>query len=173
MFPFIDPLYLILAAPGLILGLWAQWKVRSTFHKYSQLGTSRGLSGAEVAAAILREKGVSGVAIEPVQGWLSDHYDPRTRTLRLSPDVFYGRSIAATGVAAHEVGHAIQHAERYPFLGARSAMVPVMSFASPLAVPVIMGGFILSMFTTSGIGSLVTIAGLALFGLVVLFQLVT
>jgi Zn-dependent membrane protease YugP len=170
---FIDPLYLLLAAPGLILGLWAQWKVRSTFQKYSQVGTSRGLSGAEVAAAILRTKGVSNVRIEPVEGWLSDHYDPRSHTLRLSPDVYYGRSIAATGVAAHEVGHAIQHAERYPFLGMRSAMVPAMTFASPLAMPVIMVGFMLSMFTASSLGSLVTIAGIVLFGLVVLFQLVT
>jgi Zn-dependent membrane protease YugP len=170
---YIDPLYLLLAAPGLILGLWAQWKVRSTFQKYAQVGTSRGLSGAEVAQMILRTKGISSVRVEPTEGWLADHYDPRHRVLRLSPDVYYGRSISATGVAAHEVGHAIQHADAYPFLGVRSAMVPAMSFASPLAVPIIIVGFILSSMGGAGLGSMVTLIGLGLFGLVVLFQLVT
>lgn len=170
---FIDPLYLILAAPGLVLGLWAQWRVKHTFTRYAEVGTSRGLSGAEIAAEILRTKGVHDVRIEPVEGWLSDHYDPQHKTLRLSPDVYHGRSVAAAGVAAHEVGHAIQHAERYAFLGMRSALVPAMSFASPLAVPIIIGGFLLSGFVGSGVGQLVTLAGLALFGVVVLFQLVT
>lgn len=170
---YIDPLYLLLAAPGLLLGLWAQWRTQSTFRRYSEVGTSRALSGAEIAAAILRTKGVHDVRIEAVEGFLSDHYDPRHKTLRLSPDVYHGRSVSAAGVAAHEVGHAIQHAERYAFLGMRSALVPAMSFASPLAVPIIIGGFLLSSFVGTGVGQLVTLAGIALFGVVVLFQLVT
>jgi Zn-dependent membrane protease YugP len=170
---YIDPLYLILAAPGLLLGLWAQWRVRSTFRRYAEVGTRRGLSGAEVASEILRTRGIRDVRIEPVEGWLSDHYDPTQKTLRLSPDVFYGRSVSAAGVAAHEVGHAIQHAEQYAFLGMRSALVPVMTFASPLAVPIIMGGFVLSAFVGTAIGQIVTIAGIALFAMVVLFQIVT
>jgi Zn-dependent membrane protease YugP len=170
---FIDPLYLILAAPGLLLGLWAQWRVRHTFTRYSQVGTSRGLSGAEVAAEILRTKGISNVRIEPVEGWLSDHYDPRHQTLRLSPDVYHGRTVAAAGVAAHEVGHAIQHAEQYAFLGMRSALVPAMTFASPFAVPIILVGFVLSSLAGGGIGQLVMLFGLALFAVVVLFQLIT
>ncbi|HEY8428154.1 MAG TPA: zinc metallopeptidase [Sandaracinaceae bacterium] len=170
---YIDPLYILLAAPGLLLGLWAQWRVRSTFHRYAEVTTARALSGAEIAAEILRTRGIYDVRIEPVEGWLSDHYDPTSKTLRLSPDVYYGRSVSAAGVAAHEVGHAIQHAEKYAFLGMRSALVPAMSFASPLAVPIIIGGMALSMFVGSTIGQLVTLAGIALFGVVVLFQLVT
>lgn len=170
---YIDPLYLLLALPGLVLGLWAQWRVRHTFSRYAEVGTSRGLSGAEVAAEILHTKGIHDVAIEPVEGWLSDHYDPRRKILRLSPGVFHGRSVSATGVAAHEVGHAIQHAERYAPLGMRSALVPAMSFASPLAVPIIIGGFILSGFVGASIGQIVTLFGIALFTVVVLFQLIT
>lgn len=170
---YIDPLYILLALPGLALGVWAQWRVRHTFARYAEVGTSRGSSGAEVAAEILRSKGIHDVAIEPVEGWLSDHYDPSHKVLRLSPDVYHGRSVSAAGVAAHEVGHAIQHAEAYPFLGIRSALVPAMSFASPLAVPIIIVGFILSGFVGAGIGQIVTLAGLALFTIVVLFQVIT
>ncbi len=169
----IDFLYILLSVPGILLGLWAQWRVKSTFSHYAQVGTSRGMTGAEVAASILRASNIGDVRIEPSQGFLSDHYSPGDKTLRLSPDVFGGRSISAAGVAAHEVGHAIQHAQRYPFLGLRSALVPVVQFASPFAMPVIVGGFILSSFVGSGIGSLVTLLGIALFSMVVLFQLVT
>ena len=170
---FIDPLYIALALPGLLLGLWAQWRVKSTFHKYADVGTQRGLSGAEVAAEILRTEGIHDVRIEPSHGFLSDHYSPTDKVLRLSPDVYSGRSIAAAGVAAHEVGHAVQHARSYPFLGMRSALVPVVQFASPLAVPIIIVGFLLSGFVGSSIGQIVVIAGLALFTFVVVFQLVT
>lgn len=169
---YIDPLYIILALPGLLLGLWAQWRVKSTFSRYARVPTRRGLSGAEVAAEILRTEGIRDVRIEPTEGWLSDHYSPREKTLRLSPDVFYGRTIAAAGVAAHEVGHAVQHARSYAFLGMRSALVPAVQFASPLAVPILIGGFFVSAFAGT-LGQLMTVAGLALFALVVLFQLVT
>ncbi|MBZ0119451.1 MAG: zinc metallopeptidase [Sandaracinaceae bacterium] len=170
---YIDPLYLLLAAPGLILGLWAQLRVRSTFSRFSQIGTTRSLSGAEVAAEILYSKGIHDVRIEPTQGWLADHYDPRHKILRLSHDVYAGRSIAAAGVAAHEVGHAIQDAEDYAFLRMRSNLVPILSFASPLAVPIIVVGFIVSTMTAGPFGSWITLLGLGLFSLVVLFQLVT
>src|SRR5512139_3159171 len=99
---YFDPLYLALAVPGMLLALFAQFRVKSAFTRYAAVPTSRGLSGAEVAAAILRTKGIRGVTIEPVPGTLSDHYDPTSRTLRLSPDVYQGRSIAAAGIAAHE-----------------------------------------------------------------------
>ncbi|HJL15809.1 MAG TPA: zinc metallopeptidase [Sandaracinaceae bacterium LLY-WYZ-13_1] len=170
---FIDPLYIALALPGLLLGLWAQWRVKRAFSEYSEVGTRRGLSGAEVAADILRTEQIRDVRIEETHGWLSDHYSPGEKTLRLSPDVYHGRSIAAAGVAAHEVGHAVQHARSYPFLGMRSTLVPAVQFASPFAVPIIIVGFLLSGFVGSAIGQLVTIVGLALFALVVLFQLVT
>lgn len=170
---FIDPLYIMLALPGLALGLWAQWRVKSTFTRYAEVGTSRGLSGAEVALEILRTENIRDVRVEPTEGWLADHYAPTQKTLRLSHDVFYGRSVAATGVAAHEVGHAVQHARGYAALGLRSALVPVVQFASPFAVPIIIGGFFMSAFVGSSIGQLVTLAGITMFGFVVLFQLVT
>lgn len=170
---YIDPLYVMLALPGLLLGLWAQWRVRSTFSRYAQVGTRRALSGAEIAHTILQTEGIQDVRVEPSDGWLSDHYSPTDRTLRLSSEVYEGRSIAAAGVAAHEVGHAVQHARGYAMLGMRSALVPVVQLASPLAVPVIVGGFLLSGFAGSDVGDLVTLAGLGLFAIVVLFQLVT
>ncbi|MFK7992188.1 MAG: zinc metallopeptidase [Sandaracinaceae bacterium] len=169
----IDPLYIAFALPGMLLGLWAQWRVKSTFRRFAEVATTRGMTGAEVAASILRVHGVNDVRIEPSRGFLSDHYSPGEKALRLSPDVYEGRSISAAGVAAHEVGHAIQHATKYPFLGMRSALVPVVQFASPLAIPVIFGGFILSGFLGSTLGGLVSMAGIALFSFVVLFQLVT
>ncbi len=169
----IDPLYIAFAIPGLLLGFWAQWRVKSTFRRYAQVGTARGMTGADVAQSILQVHGIRDVRIEPSRGFLSDHYSPGEKALRLSPDVFNGRTIAAAGVAAHEVGHAIQHAQSYRFLGLRSALVPVVQFTSPLAVPIIVGGFILSSVTGPTIGQLVTIVGLAMFAMVVLFQLVT
>jgi len=170
---FFDPLYLLLMLPGVALGLWAQWRVKSTFARYAEVGTLRHSSGADVAAEILRTEGISDVRIEQASGWLSDHYAPAEKVLRLSPDVYDGRSIAAAGVAAHEVGHAIQHARGYAFLGLRSALVPVVSFASPLAIPILIGGLLLSVWVGTAVGQVVTLFGLALFGFVVLFQLVT
>jgi Zn-dependent membrane protease YugP len=168
-----DWLYLVLAAPGMLLGLWAQWRVRSTFQHFARIATRRGMTGAEVAAWILQTEGVRGVRIEPSRGFLSDHYSPGERALRLSPDVYGGRSISAVGVAAHEVGHAIQHAQAYAFLGLRSALVPIVQITSPLAMPIIMIGFVLSGYTGGFLGQVVMIVGLGLFGMVVLFQIVT
>ncbi len=168
-----DPLYLLFAAPGLLLGLYAQWKVKSTFQRYARVTTARGYTGAEIAAAILQSKGIRGVRIEPVDGFLSDHYDPTERALRLSPDVYAGRSVAAAGVAAHEVGHAIQHAESYAFLQMRSSIVPLLNLTSHMAMPAIMIGFALSTFSRGPFGSTLVLIGIGLFAVTVLFQLVT
>lgn len=170
---FFDPLYLLLAAPGILLGLYAQFRVKSTFRRYSQVATARGWTGAEIAAAILRSKGITGVRIEQTPGFLSDHYDPGARTLRLSPDVYGGRSVSAAGVAAHEVGHAIQHAETYAFLQMRSSIVPVLNVTSRMAMPAIMIGFMLASFSRGPFGSMLVLLGIALFALTVLFQLIT
>ncbi len=168
-----DPLYLLFVAPGMVLAFIAQSLVTSRFTRWSRVPTRRGLTGAEVAAAILHVEGISGVRIEPVDGMLSDHYDPAARTLRLSPDVFGGTSVAATGIAAHEVGHAIQHARAYPWLGMRSSLVPLLGFTSKLSMPIIMIGFLMMAVMHSPIGRLVLIVGIAMFAMMVLFQLVT
>lgn len=170
---FIDPLYILLAAPGLVLALWAQARVKSAFNRFSQVATSRGMTGAQVAASILRTRGIEGVRIEPVAGSLSDHYDPTTRTLRLSEPVYHGRSVAAAGVAAHEVGHAIQHAEHYRWLTMRSNLVPALQVTNTFAMPTLMIGFALSAFGAGGLGGVVMLAGLVMFAVLVVFQLVT
>src|SRR5690606_30862538 len=108
-----DPLYFILLAPALLLAMWAQFRVKSAYHKASQIPARAGVTGAQAAMEVLRRAGVTGVGIERVQGFLSDHYDPRHKVLRLSPDVYSGRSLAALGIAAHEAGHAIQDQSRY------------------------------------------------------------
>ncbi|MEM6960457.1 MAG: zinc metallopeptidase [Myxococcota bacterium] len=173
MFFGLDPLYFMMILPGVALGLWAQMRVKSTFSKYANVGTKRGLRGVDVADAILQAERVQGVRIEESSGWLSDHYSPQERALRLSPDVYHGRSIAAAGVAAHEVGHAVQHAHGYAPLGMRSTLVPVVQFAAPLGVPMLMAGFFMSMFVGSSIGRLVSLAGVALFSVTVVFQILT
>lgn len=169
---FFDPLWLLFALPGMLLAGWAQYKVSTTFRRYAQVATSRGLSGAEVAASILRVAGIRDVRIEPVGGMLSDHYDPSSKTLRLSPDVYGGRSVSAAGVAAHEVGHALQHADGYAFLQMRSALVPVLSVTSRVAMPAIFLGFLLAS-GGSAFGQLVLWVGIVSFAAMVLFQLVT
>lgn len=170
---FFDPLYMLFAAPGVLFSMYANYRVKSSFNRWSEVATSRGYSGAQIAEEILRVSGVRGVQIEPVDGFLSDHYDPSTRTLRLSPNVFHGRSVAAAGVAAHEVGHAIQHAEGYAWLQLRSQLVPVVSITSNLAMPAIMGGFLLMSFGSVALGQLAVQLGALLFAGLVVFQLVT
>ncbi|RMD47838.1 MAG: zinc metallopeptidase, partial [Candidatus Thermofonsia bacterium] len=110
---FFDPLYLVFALPGLLLGLWAQSRVKRAFNKYAKVRTLRGVTGAQVARALLDAQGLYDVAIEESKGFLSDHYDPRAKVLRLSPEVYRTPSIAAAGVAAHEMGHALQDANGY------------------------------------------------------------
>ena len=173
-------LYLIFMVPPLLLALWAQMKVKSSFAKYSQVGSASGLSGAEAAAAMLQNRGLvveigasegnpaipNSVAITQVSGFLSDHYDPRQRVLRLSPHVYAGRSLAAVGVACHEAGHALQHANNYAPLAIRSNLVPIASLGSWAAIPIIILGAIL-------VKPALILIGIAAFTAIVLFQLVT
>ncbi|MBP6789067.1 MAG: zinc metallopeptidase [Candidatus Promineofilum sp.] len=164
---YLDPLYLILALPGLLLGLWAQMRVKGTFKKYSQVRTTHNLTGAEIARHLLDNQGLHDVRVEETQGFLSDHYDPRTRVLRLSPDVYRVPSVAAAGVAAHEMGHALQHSAGYAPLQVRSAIVPVVQFGSSLAPILILVGFLLRFTTLAWIG-VILFAGAVVFALVTL-----
>jgi len=169
----LTPGWLIILVGGLILGGLAQFRVKSAFTKYSRVGVRSGMTGAEAARAVCRAAGVEGVTIEEHQGFLSDHYDPRHRALRLSPDVYRGQSVASIAVAAHEAGHAIQHARAYRWLGFRSAMVPVVMIGSQLWVWPIMIGAFMGGAASGGAGGPLMIAGVVLFSLTVLFQLVT
>ncbi|NOX61119.1 MAG: zinc metallopeptidase [Chloroflexi bacterium] len=168
---YISPLWLILALPGLLLGLYAQMRVKSAFSKYSQVRNSRGLTGAQAARVILDHYGLYDVRIEETQGMLSDHYDPRSKTLRLSPDVGRSPTIAAVGVAAHESGHALQHAKNYAPLQLRSALVPAVQFGSWLGPMLFMAGFFLQAF--SGFGFQVALLGLILFAVTAVFAIIT
>ncbi|MEZ4521565.1 MAG: zinc metallopeptidase [Thermomicrobiales bacterium] len=163
---FFDPLYLIMMAPTIILMLWAQRKVQGTFQKFSEVPNQRRLSGAETARYILDSHGLSDVPVEPVAGQLTDHYDPRSRTLRLSDSVYRSRSVAALGIAAHEAGHALQHAEGYAPLQARSALVPVASIGSNFGFIVVIAGILLQLTTLAWVG-------IALFAAGTLFALIT
>jgi uncharacterized protein len=160
MFWFWDPT-MIIVIPALLLALYAQLRVQSTYAQYSQVPISNGLTGAQVAQEILRRNGLSGVEIERTEGVLSDHYDPRTRTLSLSSDVHDGMSVASAGVAAHETGHAIQHARQYAPLALRSAMVPTVQFGSWLAWPLFIIGFLFHSGTMVQLGILVFTAFVA------------
>lgn len=168
---FFDPVWLILAIPGLILGLWAQMRVRSAFGVYGKVVNSRGFTGAQAARAMLDYYGLQDVRIEEVNGFLSDHYDPRSRTLRLSPDVGRSPSIAAVGVAAHEAGHALQHAKNYAPLSLRSALVPATQFGSFLGPLLFMGGFLLQAITSFGYN--LAVLGLILFAFTAVFSVIT
>jgi len=167
MFAFLfDPLYLVLTGIGLVVTLVAQARVKGSFARYAKVGVRSGMSGAEAARAVCRAAGVQGVTIERHEGFLSDHYDPRTRSLRLSPDVYEGRSISSIAVAAHEAGHSIQHKSGYALLGLRSKMVPVTNIGSQLwFLPFVLGMFLNAVPLMQ--------VGILLFALVVAFQLVT
>jgi len=160
-----DPLYLFIVGPFMVIAMIASARVKSTFKRFSRVGVRSGMTGAEAAAAVARSAGIA-VRIEQSSGFLSDHYDPRGRVLRLSPDVYAGRSISAVAVAAHEAGHAIQDARAYAPLKLRSFMVPVTQFGSTGWIWIFMAGMILS------IKPLVTV-GIIVFGVTVVFQLVT
>mgnify|MGYP001405675332 FL=1 len=158
--------YLIYLLLILIIPLWAQGKVRSAYSKYSKKPTSSQMTGAEVARKILDENGLYHVNIEQTKGTLTDHYDPRSKVVRLSPDIYHGRSMASSAVAAHEVGHAIQDQEDYAFLRFRSALVPAANLGSNLAFVLIVIGLFLG---SAGWFLL----GILFFSAAVLFQLVT
>ncbi|MFQ5859783.1 MAG: zinc metallopeptidase [Anaerolineae bacterium] len=163
---FFDPLYLILTMPALLLALYAQWKVRSAYGKYSQVPNERGISGYQAAQELVRANGLYGVDIEGAPGELSDHYDPRSKVLRLSPGVANGRSIASLAIVAHEVGHAVQDQQGYAMLRLRSSLVPAANLGSTLGIWLVFGGIV---FRLSGLAWV----GVALFAAAVLFTLVT
>lgn len=171
MFMFMmDPLYLICTAIGVVLSVIAQARVKGAFAKYSKVPVASGMSGAEAAAAVCRAGNVHDVTIQRHQGFLSDHYDPRNKTLNLSPEVYDGRSISSIAVAAHEAGHAIQDVVEYPALGFRSALVPMANIGNRLwYLPFILGAFMGGTPMGEGLMKL----SIFLFAGVVLFQFVT
>ncbi len=161
-----DPMYFVFLAPGLALSLYATWKTKSTFSKYSKIGSQKRMTGAQAAALMLQRNGIDGVKIEHTSGWLSDHYDPRKKVLRLSNDVYSSHSLSAIGVACHEAGHAMQDANGYAMLNLRSALVPVTNFSSIFSYIVMIGGFLLQF---RGL----MLVGVCLFSVGVVFTLVT
>lgn len=163
-----DPTY-ILVVIGAIICMIASARVKSTFAKYSQYRSMSGMNGAQVAQRVLQAAGIYDVSVRHVSGNLTDHYDPRTKTVNLSDPVYNSTSVAALGVAAHECGHAIQHAKNYAPLSIRSALVPVANFGSMLAWPLILIG----LFINSRSSVLIIDIGILLFSAAVLFQLVT
>ncbi len=154
------------ALPGLILGLYAQFKLTSTYNRYTQVGTDGGASGAEAARAILNRAGLAAVPVEEVPGHLTDHYDPTSRALCLSSENYHGRSVAAVGVAAHEAGHALQHQAAYAPLQIRMSLVPVTNFASNAVMWITVLGIFM------GWAKLV-IPAIVVFGIITVFQLIT
>ncbi len=164
---FFDPTWIIIL-PALILSLWAQANVNSTFARFSRVSNRRGMTGYDAARRILDMNGLQNVAIEHIAGNLTDHYDPRSNTVRLSDSVYGSSSVAAIGVAAHEVGHAVQHAVGYTPIKVRNAIVPVVNLCSQLAMPL----FILGLIFSSSFFML-TDVGIILFSAAVLFHIVT
>lgn len=162
----IDIYYIVLVIPCVIFAFWAQSRVNGTFNRFSKVMNRRGLTGAQAAEAVLRQNGVTGVRVEWVAGRLSDHFDPRTNTIRLSNDVYSSTSVASIGVAAHEAGHAVQYAVGYFPIRLRAAIIPVTQFGSMAALPLI----ILGLFMNSGI--MIDI-GIWAFALSTVFQLIT
>lgn len=163
---YFDIYYLILVLPAVLLSLWAQTRVTSTYEKYSKYTVHNHITGSEVARRILNENGLSHIRVERVSGKLTDHYDPRNNVIRLSDGVYDSVSVAAVGVAAHEAGHAVQYGENYLPIKIRNTILPVANLGSNLAVPLAILGFILSYEPLVSFGIL-------LFGAVVLFQVAT
>lgn len=159
-------LYFVIMLPFILIAIYAQIKVKSTFNRYSKVRSSRGVTGAQAASDLLSRNGLSKVRVEAIRGSLSDHYDPSTGVIRLSEDVYGSTSIAALGVAAHEVGHAVQHKEKYGPLELRHTIVPVTNFASSASYFIILIGMIMQ-------SANFLLAGILLFSAVVLFHLVT
>ena len=161
-----DPMYFLFLAPGLALSLWASFRVKRAFKRYSKVPSARGMTGAEAAAELLRGAGITGVRIVPTHGMLSDHYNPINKTLALSENVYRTNSIAAIGVATHEAGHAIQHARNYAPLWLRSLLVPTANIGSGLGYIVMVLGLLFS-------STNMVLVGAVLFSAVLLFQIVT
>ncbi len=159
-------IFYLLTFAALGLSIWAQFKVKSNFEKYSKVEASSGRTGAEVARQILDQNGLYDIPVEPVRGTLTDHYDPTARVVRLSEPIYYGRSIAAVSVASHECGHALQHQESYGALVLRHKMFPIVNFSSGVAPFLFIGGMLLGSLNLIGLG-------IILFSAAVFFQLVT
>ncbi|MEM9703764.1 MAG: zinc metallopeptidase [Planctomycetota bacterium] len=167
---YFDPVYFLFALPPMALMLWAQWRVKSAVSAGGQVPAN--LTGAAAARLILDRAGLNHVRVEPVEGELSDHYDPRSKTLRLSHEIYGRRSAAAVGIAAHEAGHALQDATNYGPLVLRSAAVPAATAGGKLATVAIMGGFILAMLSSGPLPSLLILLGILGYGAVLAFQLI-
>ena len=163
---FFDPMYFLFLAPGLALSLWASFRVKSAFNKYSKVRSARGLTGAAAAQEMLDRVGIADVKIIPTHGILSDHYNPLNKTLALSESVYQSNSIAAIGVATHEAGHAIQHARNYAPLWVRSTLVPTANIGSSV-------GYIVMALGLGFASANMVLAGAVLFSAVLLFQIVT
>ena len=166
---------ILIMIPALIFSLWAQSKVNSTFKKYAKVRNCRGLTGADVARRVLDANGLHHVAIEHVRGHLTDHYDPRANVIRLSDSVYASTGIAALGVAAHEAGHAVQHAVGYAPIKLRTAIIPLTRFGSFMAMPLFIIGMLFAGASYMGndIGAILMMAGILFFSFSTLFQLVT
>jgi Zn-dependent membrane protease YugP len=163
---FFDPMYLLFILPGLALSMWASFRTKSAFKKYSRVPSARGLTGAQAAKILLERAGLNDVSITRSHGFLSDHYNPMNKSLNLSEAVYASNSIAAIGVATHEAGHAIQHAQKYAPLWLRSTLVPTANIGSSIGYIVMIGGLFLGMTN-------LVLVGAVLFSMVLLFQIVT
>lgn len=163
---FFDPLYLLFVAPAILLSLWASWRVRSVFSRFSRVPTARGMTGAQAAERLLAGAGVRDVQVVPTSGYLSDHYNPLTKKLALSEGVYSSPSVAAVGVACHEAGHAIQHARAYAPMWVRSLLVPTANIGSSFGYMAMLFGLVLQ---SQGL----VLIGAVLFSAVLLFQVVT
>lgn len=161
-------MYWILFIGIALVSYLVQANLKRKFEKYSKVRVASGMTGAEVAQKMLRDNGIYDVKVQPHEGWLSDHYDPTSKTVNLSQDVFYGDSVASAAVAAHECGHAVQHAKAYSFLRLRSALVPAVQFSSNIVTWVLLGGVLLiNVFPT------LLLIGIGLFAMSTLFSFVT
>ncbi len=170
---FFDPLYFIIMIPPLIFMFYAQSKVNSTFKKYSGVANSQRLTGTAAAERLLRANGLNNVKVEGIQSKLGDHYDPGKKVLRLSPGVANSASVAALGIVAHEVGHAVQDNTGYAFLKFRTSFVPAANLGSTLGYICVILGFLIYMFSRSEFGFTIVLIGILLFSLAVIFSLVT
>ena len=168
---YIDWTYIILVLPAVLFTMWASANVKSTYNRYSRQQNSRGMTGAQAARRVLDANGLQNVAIQQIEGELTDHYDPKANMIRLSADVYSGTSTAAIGVACHEVGHAIQYAQDYVPVKIRSAIIPVTNFGSKLSWPLVLAGLLLCSVAPDFI--YLAYIGVVCFALCAVFQLVT
>lgn len=163
---YFDYYYLLLVVPAMIIAMWAQIKVKSTYARYSKVRNSRGLTGAYAAQSVLNYYGITDVRIERVSGSLTDHYDPKANVIRLSDGVYDSASVAAVGIACHEAGHAAQHAENYAPIKIRNAIIPVCNIGSTIGIPLALIGWFLQF-------SILIYIGLALYAAIFVFQVAT